>query len=429
MSGTAVGQPEAARSTNLGLKANLPQFLILVGVNALVGGMVGQERTVLPLLAERVFGLQAITSALTFLVAFGLVKAVTNLGAGALSDRFGRKPVLVAGWLAALPVPFLLMWAPSWAWIVGANVLLGVNQGLTWSTTVIMKIDLVGPRSRGLAMGLNEAAGYGAVAITAIATGLIAARAGLRPEPFFLGVAFAGLGLGISALFVRETHGHAIHEANQVVPAQHVSGQPVSTRQVFALTSFRERALSACSQAGLVNNMNDGMAWGLFPLFFAKEGLSIAAIGVLAGIYPAIWSVGQLATGALSDRLGRKWLIASGMGVQAAGIALIAATRGFGLWATGSVLLGIGTAMVYPTLLAAVSDVADPRWRASAIGVYRFWRDAGFAGGAIVAGVLADAYGYVVAIGAIAALTALSGLVVVVRMYETLPTRREASRR
>jgi MFS family permease len=429
MSGTAVGQPEAARSTNLGLKANLPQFLILVGVNALVGGMVGQERTVLPLLAERVFGLQAITSALTFLVAFGLVKAVTNLGAGALSDRFGRKPVLVAGWLAALPVPFLLMWAPSWAWIVGANVLLGVNQGLTWSTTVIMKIDLVGPRSRGLAMGLNEAAGYGAVAITAIATGLIAARAGLRPEPFFLGVAFAGLGLGISALFVRETHGHAIHEANQVIPAQRGSGQPVGTRQVFALTSFRERALSACSQAGLVNNMNDGMAWGLFPLFFAKEGLSIAAIGVLAGIYPAIWSVGQLATGALSDRLGRKWLIASGMGVQAAGIAMIAATRGFGSWAAGSALLGIGTAMVYPTLLAAVSDVADPRWRASAIGVYRFWRDAGFAGGAIVAGVLADAFGYVVAIGAIAALTALSGLVVVVRMYETLPTRREASRR
>jgi MFS family permease len=305
MSGTAVGQPEAARSTNLGLKANLPQFLILVGVNALVGGMVGQERTVLPLLAERVFGLQAITSALTFLVAFGLGKAVTNRGAGALSDRFGRKPVMVVGWLAALPVPLLLMWAPSWAWVIVANVLLGVNQGLTWSTTVIMKIDLVGPRSRGLAMGLNEAAGYGAVAITAIATGLIAARAGLRPEPFFLGVAFAGLGLGISALFVRETHGHAIHEANQVVPAQHGSGQPVSTRQVFALTSFRERALSACSQAGLINNMNDGMAWGLFPLFFAKEGLSVAAIGVLAGIYPAIWSVGQLATGALSDRLGR----------------------------------------------------------------------------------------------------------------------------
>jgi len=418
---------EGDPSIRLGMKANLPQFLILVGVNALVGGMVGQERTVLPLLAERVFGLRAITSALTFLVAFGLVKAVTNFVAGALSDRFGRKPVLIAGWLAALPVPFLLMWAPSWAWIVGANVLLGVNQGLTWSTTVIMKIDLVGPRSRGLAMGLNEAAGYGAVAITAIATGVIAARTGLRPEPFFLGVAFAGLGLGISALFVRETHGHAIREANEVVSPQRVTDQPVSTREVFALTTFRERALSACSQAGLVNNLNDGMAWGLFPLFFANEGLSIAAIGVLAGIYPAVWSIGQLATGALSDRLGRKWLIASGMGVQAVGIAVIATTRGFGPWATGSALLGVGTAMVYPTLLAAVSDVADPRWRASAIGVYRFWRDAGFAFGAIIAGVLADAFGYAVAIGSIAILTALSGLVVAFRMYETLPAHPKAS--
>jgi MFS family permease len=429
MSGTDAGRPGVGGPAGLGLRANLPQFLILVGVNALVGGMVGQERTVLPLLAERVFGLQAITSALTFLVAFGLVKAVTNFVAGALSDRFGRKPVLVAGWLAALPVPLLLMWAPSWTWIIVANVLLGVNQGLTWSTTVIMKIDLVGPRSRGLAMGLNEAAGYGAVAITAMATGLIAARAGLRPEPFFVGVAFAGLGLGVSALFVRETHGHAIREANDVVPQQHVSGEPMSTRRVFALTTYRERALSACSQAGLVNNLNDGMAWGLFPLFFAQEGLSVAAIGVLAGIYPAIWSIGQLATGALSDRLGRKWLIASGMGVQAAGIAMIAATRGFGSWAAGSALLGIGTAMVYPTLLAAVSDVADPRWRASAIGVYRFWRDAGFAVGAIVAGVLADAFGYAVAIGAIAVLTALSGLVVALRMYETLPTHRDVPRR
>jgi MFS family permease len=408
-------------SARLGLKANLPQFLILVGVNALVGGMVGQERAVLPLLAERVFGLEATTSALTFLVAFGLVKAVTNLAAGALSDRYGRRPVLVAGWLAALPVPLLLMWAPSWTWIVVANGFLGVNQGLTWSTTVIMKIDLVGPRSRGLAMGLNEAAGYGAVALTAMATGFIAARTGLRPEPFFLGVAFAGLGLGISTLFVRETHGHAIQEAAEAGPRARVSGQPISTREVFALTTYREPALSACSQAGLVNNLNDGMAWGLLPLFFAQEGLSIAAIGVLAGIYPAIWSIGQLATGAFSDRLGRKWLIAGGMGVQAVGIAWIAVTEGFGPWAAGSVLLGIGTAMVYPTLLAAVSDVADPRWRASAIGVYRFWRDAGFAAGAIMAGVLADAFGYAAAIGAIAVLTALSGLVVAVRMYETLP--------
>jgi MFS family permease len=419
---------EVGPAARLGLKANLPQFLILVGVNALVGGMVGQERTVLPLLAERVFGLEAAASALTFLVAFGLVKALMNFAAGALSDRFGRKPVLIAGWLAALPVPLLLMWAPSWTWVVVANGFLGVNQGLTWSTTVIMKIDLVGPRRRGLAMGLNEAAGYGAVALTAIATGFIAARTGLRPEPFFLGVAFAGLGLGISTLFVRETHGHAIQESDDAGPPVRTPGQPMSTREVFALTTFREPALSACSQAGLVNNLNDGMAWGLLPLFFAHEGLSIAAIGVLAGLYPAIWSVGQLATGALSDRLGRKWLIAGGMGVQAGGIASIAVSSGFGPWAAALVLLGIGTAMVYPTLLAAVSDVADPRWRASAIGVYRFWRDAGFAVGAILAGVLADAYGYPTAIGAIAVLTALSGLLVAIRMYETLPKHTGKSR-
>jgi predicted MFS family arabinose efflux permease len=274
-------------------------------------------------------------------------------------------------------------------------------------------------------MGLNEAAGYGAVALTAIATGFIAARTGLRPEPFFLGVAYAGLGLGISALFVRETHGHALREANDAMPGLQGSGRRMTTREVFALTTYRERALSACSQAGLVNNLNDGMAWGLFPLFFAQHGLSIAAIGVLAGIYPAVWSIVQLSTGALSDRLGRKWLIAGGMGVQAAGIAMIGATRGFGSWAVGSVLLGIGTAMVYPTLLAAVGDVADPRWRASAIGVYRFWRDAGFALGAILSGVLADTFGTETAIGAIAILTALSGLVVATRMYETLPAHRD----
>jgi MFS family permease len=410
------------RSVRLGLKDNLPQFSLLVGVNALVGGMVGQERTVVPLLAEQVFGLETIAAALTFIVAFGLVKAVTNLVAGSLSDRIGRKPVLVAGWLAGLPVPFLLMWAPTWAWIVGANVLLGVNQGLTWSTTVIMKVDLVGPKNRGLAMGLNEAAGYGAVALAAMATGFIAARTGLRPEPFFVGVACAGLGLGISALWVRETKGHAAQEEEE--PGTRFGRDaPMATRSVFALTTYRDRALSACSQAGLVNNLNDGVAWGLFPIFFAREGHSIAAVGILMGIYPAVWSIGQIATGALSDRVGRKWLIAGGMGVQAAGIGLIAGTSGFGPWAVGSVLLGLGTAMVYPTLLAAVSDIADPSWRASAIGTYRFWRDAGFALGAIAAGLLADAFGRRIAIGAVATLTALSGVVVAIRMYETHPAR------
>ena len=414
---------KVGRSARLGLKENLPEFSLLVAVNALVGGMLGQERTVVPLLAEQVFGLETIAAAMTFIVAFGLVKAVTNLVAGSLSDRIGRKPVLVAGWLAGLPVPFLLMWAPTWAWIVGANVLLGVNQGLTWSTTVIMKIDLVGPRNRGLAMGLNEAAGYGAVALAAMATGFIAARTGLRPEPFFVGVACAGLGLGISTLWVRETRGHAVLEEEET-GARFEGDEPMAARSVFALTTYRERALSACSQAGLVNNLNDGVAWGLFPLHFAREGLSIAAVGVLMGIYPAVWSLGQIATGALSDRVGRKWLIAGGMGVQAVGIGLIAATSGFGPWALGSVLLGLGTAMVYPTLLAAVSDVADPSWRASAIGTYRFWRDAGFALGAIAAGLLADAFGRRIAIGAVAILTALSGVVVAVRMYETHPAQR-----
>ncbi|HXF38061.1 MAG TPA: MFS transporter [Actinomycetota bacterium] len=410
----------AGAPVRLGLRANLAPFSLLVGVNALVGGMVGQERTLLPLLAERVFGLRAFTAALTFIAAFGAVKAATNLLAGALADRLGRKPVLVAGWIAGLPVPLLLMWAPSWGWVILANVLLGVNQGLTWSTTVFMKIDLVGPGRRGLAMGLNEAAGYGVVGATALATGLVAERAGLRPEPFFLGLAFAGLGLGLSALVVRETLGHARHEATR---RRDPEAAP-TTGEVFLLTSFRERALSSCSQAGLVNNLNDAMAWGLFPLLFARGGLSVGDVGLLAATYPAVWGVGQLATGAVSDRLGRKPLIAAGMWVQAAGIALVAATRGPHPWLLGVVLLGAGTAMVYPTLLAAVGDVAHPAWRASAVGVYRLWRDAGFALGALLAGALADLLGLEVAIWAVAGLTAASGLVVAVRMYETGPARR-----
>ena len=413
MSGTPIAPPR------LGIRANLSQFLLLVGVNALVGGMVGQERTVVPLLATRVFHLDAFSAALSFIVVFGAVKAVTNLFAGTLSDRLGRKPVLVAGWLIGLPVPLIVIWAPSWSWVVLANVLLGVNQGLTWSTTVIMKIDLAGPKRRGLAMGLNEAAGYGAVAVTALATGLIAERAGLRPEPFFLGIAYAALGLGLSAFVVRETRGHADLEAVTHVSASEELGKGLSARRVFLLTSFGDRALSACSQAGLVNNLNDGMAWGLFPLLYAAGGLSVTAIGTLAAIYPAVWGLGQLLTGALSDRFGRKWMIAWGMWVQAAGIGVIAAASGFAAWAAGSVLLGVGTAMVYPTLLAAIGDVAHPAWRASAVGVYRLWRDAGYAVGAVLAGVLADAFGATTAVWAIAALTAASGLFVALRMYET----------
>jgi MFS family permease len=407
------------QSVRLGIRANLAQFLLLVGVNALVGGMVGQERTVVPLLATRSFHLDAFSAALSFIVVFGAAKAVTNVLAGTLSDRLGRKPVLVAGWLIGLPVPLTVIWAPSWGWVVAANVLLGVNQGLTWSTTVIMKIDLAGPMRRGLAMGLNEAAGYGAVAATAFATGIIAEHAGLRPQPFFLGIAYAALGLGLSALLVGETLGHAAFEAATHASSSDVFDGGLSPRAVFVLTSFRERALSSCSQAGLVNNLNDGMAWGLFPLLYAAGGLSVAAIGALAAIYPAVWGLGQLITGALSDRLGRKWMIAAGMWVQAVGIGLIAGGSGFGMWVAGSVLLGVGTAMVYPTLLAAIGDVAHPAWRASAVGVYRLWRDAGYALGALLAGVLADAFGATTAVWAIAALTAASGVFVALRMYET----------
>lgn len=406
------GRLEANTHPRLGLRENLPQFALLVAINALVGGMIGQERTVLPLLAERVFHLGALTTMLTFLVAFGLVKAVANLAAGALSDRYGRKPILVAGWLVAIPIPLLLMWAPSWWWIVVANVLLGVNQGLSWSMTVIMKIDLVGPQRRGFALGINEAAGYGAVAATAAATGYVAEHAGLQPEPFFFGIAFVALGLGLSALFVRETKHFSVHESAGHDPNQ-------SHRATFAITSFREPALSSCCQAGFVNNLNDGMAWGLLPIWFGRGHLSVAAIGVLAALYPAVWGVGQLVTGGLSDRVGRKRLIVSGMLVQACAIGWIAAADSFLPWALAAMLLGAGTAMVYPTLLAAIGDVAHPSWRASAVGVYRFWRDIGFAAGALVVGLIGDTFGQGVAIWVVAGLTALSGVIVAVRMYET----------
>jgi MFS family permease len=423
------GEPDSS-GLRLGLRANLAQFSLLVAVNALVGGTLGQERTVVPLLAERTFHLAALTSALTFILAFGAVKAVTNFFAGTLSDRYGRKPVLVAGWLVAMPIPALLIWAPSWGWVVAANVLLGVNQGLTWSTTVIMKIDLVGPARRGLAMGLNEAAGYGAVALTALVTGYLAAAYGLRPAPFLLGAAYVALGLGVSAAAVRETRGHVRHEAaKHTATADHLAGN-LTTREVAVLTSIREKALSAACQAGMVNNLNDGLAWGLFPILFARHGLHIGQIGVLAALYPAVWAAGQLATGALSDIIGRKWLIAAGMAVQAVAIAIVALGTAFAIWAVAAVLLGVGTAMVYPTLLAVVGDVAHPTWRARSVGVYRLWRDGGFAVGALLAGITADAFGIVSAIWVVSALTAMSGLVVALRMYEThAPTARHGSAR
>ena len=413
--------PDAPSRIRLGLRENLAQFSLLVAVNALVGGTLGQERTVVPLLAKQTFHLNGYSTALTFIVAFGLVKAATNFFAGTLSDRHGRKPVLIVGWLIALPVPAMLIWAPSWWWVVAANVLLGLNQGLTWSTTVIMKIDLVGPARRGLAMGFNEAAGYGALAVTALATGWLAQTYGLRPAPFLLGAAYLALGLGLSTLTVQETREHARREAAEHVTTNSELHGQLTTREILLLTSFTEKALSAASQAGMVNNLNDGLAWGLFPLLFTQHGLTVSQIGALAALYPAVWGVGQLLTGMLSDRIGRKWLIACGMWVQAVALALYAVGTTFGSWALAAVLLGAGTAMVYPTLLAAVGDVAHPAWRARSVGVYRLWRDGGFAVGAVLAGVLADAYGISAAVGVVAAITAASGALVAVRMYETHP--------
>ncbi len=413
------------REPALGLRANWRQFWLLVLVNAFVGAMVGLERTVLPLLAASQFGLASKGAALSFVVTFGLVKAATNFFAGRLGDAFGRKRVLVLGWLAAVPVPLLVIWAPSWGWIVFANVLLGINQGLAWSTTVIMKIDLVGPKQRGLAMGLNEFAGYVAVALSALATGLIAERYGLRPQPFYLGIAYAALGLGLSFFFVRETRQHAAVEARThrrpvaaTGPAL-ATADDASTAHVFALATWKDPALASASQAGLVNNLNDGLAWGLFPLFFAAAGLPISRIAVLSFLYPVAWGVLQLWTGALSDRWGRKWLIAAGMALQGAALLGIALVHRFPVWAALAVLLGAGTAMVYPTLLAAIGDVAHPGWRGTAVGVYRLWRDSGYAVGALLAGALADLFGMAAAIVVVAALTVASGAVVAVRMPET----------
>jgi len=413
------------KPVSLGLRANAAQFTLLVAIIALVGGMVGQQQTVLPLLAEDEFGLTGYTFIFTYVVAFGITKAAANYFAGTWSDRYGRKPVLIAGWLFAIPVPLMLIWAPSWGWVVAANVLLGINQGLTWSTTVIMKIDLVGPKQRGLAMGLNEAAGYGAVALTSLAAGYLAAEHGLRPAPFLLGLSYTALALGLSTLAVRETRGHAHAESADHVPRadgrhDHLHGE-LSSRDVFTQTSFREPALSSASQAGLVNNLNFGLSWGLFPLLFASSGLPVGRIGVLFALYPAVWGVGQLFTGALSDRRGRKHLITAGMVTQATALALIATADTFALWAIGAMLLGAGTSMVYPTLLASIGDVAHPAWRGRAVGIYRVWRDLGYAVGALMSGVVADLWGLRAAVWVAAAISLVSALVVAIRMYETHP--------
>jgi MFS family permease len=410
----ALSTPQSASSVRLGLKENWPQFALLVLINAFVGGMVGIERTVVPLIGAEEFKIGSTTFVVSFIVSFGVVKACANLISGQLADAWGRKRVLVLGWLVGLPVPFMIIWAPSWNWVIAANALLGINQGLAWSMTVIMKIDLVGPKSRGLAVGLNEFAGYLAVGVTAYLTGYLASEYGLRPAPIYLGVAYAILGFGLSVLLVRDTRDHVRLET-----AGHArQAAPISFREIFLLTSFKDRNLFAASQAGLVNNLNDGMSWGIFPLFFASFGLAVERIGLLKAVYPATWGILQVATGPLSDRWGRKGLIVAGMWVQAAGLFLTGATAHFEWWLVGSLLLGLGTAMVYPSLIAAVSDASHPSWRARSLSVYRFWRDLGYAIGALSAGIIADRFGLSAAINAIAALTLVSGVVVAALMRE-----------
>jgi MFS family permease len=404
-------------AVRLGLRENLLQFGLLVIVNGFVGGMIGLERTLLPLIAERDFGIALKSAALSFIISFGVVKALVNFFAGRFSDKFGRKTLLVTGWLFGLPFPLILMFAPSWEWIIFANVLLGINQGLCWSTTVIMKIDLVGAKQRGLAMGLNEAAGYLAVAASTLAAGYIAGAYGLRPYPFIMGLVFAALGLILSLFFVKETHAHVKLEASQ-----HRQIEKPSTLQIFKLTSWQDKRLFAISQAGLVNNLNDGLIWGLLPLYLARFGIGIEAVAAIGATYLASWGMLQLITGGLSDKIGRKPLIVWGMVLQGAAIFLLILGNNYLNWYGGAFLLGLGTAMVYPTLLAAIGDVAHPEWRASAVGVYRLWRDSGYAFGALLAGIIADLISMEAAIIAVGGLTILSGIVAAIYL-QTNPTK------
>jgi MFS family permease len=408
----------SAAQVRLGLRENAAQFSLLVAVNAFVGAMVGLERSTLPLIGRDDFGIESSAAVLSFIVAFGLAKAFTNLGAGAFAERVGRKRLLVLGWAAALPVPPLIAIAPNWGWIVAANVLLGVNQGLAWSMTVVMKIDLVGPKRRGLALGLNEAAGYGGVALAAAASGLLASQFAPRDVLVVSGALIAATAFVVSLRFVGDTAAHVALEQSQSHPAADTAAPPLG--QAFRDTSYRQPALRSCSQAGLVNNLNDALAWGLVPLFLAAHGAGAGSVGLVAGIYPAVWGAGQIWTGHWSDSVGRKPLIVAGMLVQAGGLVVLALSDGrVGVAALSAILLGAGTALVYPTLIAAISDAVSPVARAPAVGVYRFWRDSGYVAGGVIAGTVADAIGYGGAIGVVAGLTAVSGLWVLVDMPAT----------
>jgi MFS family permease len=393
----------------LGLGENAAQFSLLVGVNALVGAMVGLERSTLPLIGEAEFAVTSTVAVLSFIVAFGLAKSLTNLAAGAWATRVGRRRLLILGWALALPVPLLVGLAPSWGWIVAANLFLGINQGLAWSMTVVMKIDLVGPERRGLALGLNEAAGYGGVALAAAASGWLAADLVARDVLVVGALAVAVLGLALTVALVRDTGEHVALE-QRLHPDDSGEGPP-ALRTAFPVASYRDPALRSCSQAGLVNNLNDALAWGIVPLYLAAEGAGVGAIGLVAGLYPAVWGLGQIWTGHWSDRVGRKSLIVAGMLLQAAALTVLAASGGsVGAAALAAVALGAGTALVYPTLIAAISDAVMPNARATVIGVYRFWRDLGYVAGGLAAGIAADAVGFGGAIAMVAGLTAASGL-------------------
>jgi len=407
----------SAARVQLGLRENIAQFSLLVGINAFVGAMVGLERSTLSLVGEADFGLTSSAAVLSFIVAFGLAKSFTNLGAGVFAERLGRRRLLIVGWGLALPVPLMIALAPSWQWVVAANVLLGVNQGLAWSMTVVMKIDLVGPKRRGLALGLNESAGYGGVALAAALSGWLATEFAARDVLVVAGAAIAVIALATSVLFVRDTAGHMTLEQSRHDPDANEA--PPALRQAFPDATYRQPVLRSCSQAGLANNLNDALAWGLVPLFLAANGASVSEIGLVAGLYPAVWGIGQILTGHWSDRVGRKPLIVSGMLVQAAALALLAGSDGaVGAAAISAVFLGAGTALVYPTLIAAISDAVSPIARAPAVGVYRFWRDMGYVAGGLLAGLAADAIGFSGAIALVAALTAASGVWVALDMTE-----------
>lgn len=392
----------------LGLKENWKQFTLLVIVNAFVGGMVGLERTIIPQIAQVDFGLAARTAILSFIVVFGITKAITNYYTGKLADHFGRRRLLITGWLFAVPVPAMLMSADSWTWVIAANILLGINQGLTWSSTVVMKIDLVGEKKRGFAMGINEFAGYVALAAVAYSTGWIAHEFGLRPYPFYLGMVMSVAGLAISVLFVRDTHAHVLLEST--------ASETPKLHNIFWDTSWKDRNLGAVTQAGLINNLNDGMVWGLLPLLLAARGFNLKEIGIIAAVYPAVWGMGQLITGSWADRYCKRTLLFTGMLMQGVALLLLVPAESFPVFVALSALLGAGTAMVYPTFLAAVSEHAHPEQRAQGIGIFRLWRDLGYALGAILTGMIADRFGLTAPVVVIGILTIVSGLVIRVRM-------------